>query len=768
MDIWFNEKANNWNEAIPIGNGHIAGMIFGGTIDDKIQLNDETLWYRGKCDRNNPDSYKYLDKIRELLKIGKVNEAEDLVKLTMFATPRDQSHYESLGELYINHVESQEPHNHCRGLSLSDAVARTTYDIEDVQYTREYFTSFNSNLLFIRMKSSKKGSINVNINLGRQKRFSDIIEKYENDGIIMCGSAGGIKGVAFNVGCRVINTDGESEVLGETIIVRNASEFTLCLTSVTDYWESDLDINLECKKILKEMSFHDYDLEIEKHKENYKRQFDRVSLKLGDEQNNINNTKERLESFKKNANDLGLIKTMFDYGRYLLICSSQPNGLPSNLQGIWCEDLNPIWGSKYTININTEMNYWMTGPCDLPEVEIPLFEMMNKMREPGRITAKKMYGVNGVTAHHNTDGFFDTAPQSHAIGAAVWPMTLPWLCTHIWEYYNYFQDISILEKYYPLIKEVVQFYEGYLFEYDNYLVTGPSVSPENKFITENGVIGNVCLSPTIDNQILRMFFNCYLDICEVLDIDRDHCKNVKDILAKLPPTKVGKHGQIQEWLVDYDEVEIGHRHISPLFGLHPGNEIDLDKTPVLAKAALKTIERRTSYGKYLDVKNREEAINSWQTAGLFESTRTGWSSAWLVHFYARLKKGQQGFNELVGMIKNTTLPNLFSDHPPFQIDGNLGFVSGLCELLIQSHNNKIKILPAIPSEVPSGEFVGFRVRGGEKFSVKWKDNMVERVYIKGEPEKKITFSIDKEKMKCGKDTVIEIELDENGETEVTF
>ena len=294
------------------------------------------------------------------------------------------------------------------------------------------------------------------------------------------------------------------------------------------------------------------------------------------------------------------------------------------------------------------------------------------------------------------------------------------------------------------------------------------MSPENKFITENGVIGNVCLSPTIDNQILRMFFNCYLDICEVLDIDRDHCKNVKDILAKLPPTKVGKHGQIQEWLVDYDEVEIGHRHISPLFGLHPGNEIDLDKTPVLAKAALKTIERRTSYGKYLDVKNREEAINSWQTAGLFESTRTGWSSAWLVHFYARLKKGQQGFNELVGMIKNTTLPNLFSDHPPFQIDGNLGFVSGLCELLIQSHNNKIKILPAIPSEVPSGEFVGFRVRGGEKFSVKWKDNMVERVYIKGEPEKKITFSIDKEKMKCGKDTVIEIELDENGETEVTF
>ena len=391
MDIWFNEKANNWNEAIPIGNGHIAGMIFGGTIDDKIQLNDETLWYRGKCDRNNPDSYKYLDKIRELLKLGKVNEAEDLVKLTMFATPRDQSHYESLGELYINHVESQEPHDHCRGLSLSDAVAKTTYDIKDVQYTREYFTSFNSNLLFIRMKSSKKGSINVNINLGRQKRFSDIIEKYENDGIIMCGSAGGIKGVAFNVGCRVINTDGESEVLGETILVRNASEFTLCLTSVTNYWESDLDINLECKKILKEMSFHDYDLEIEKHKENYKRQFDRVSLKFGDEQNNVKNTKERLESFKKNANDLGLIKTMFDYGRYLLICSSQPNGLPSNLQGIWCEDLNPIWGSKYTININTEMNYWMTGPCDLPEVEIPLFEMMNKMREPGRITAKKMY-----------------------------------------------------------------------------------------------------------------------------------------------------------------------------------------------------------------------------------------------------------------------------------------------------------------------------------------------------------------------------------------
>lgn len=763
MKLLYKRSAKNWNEALPIGNGHIAGMIFGGINHEKISLNDETIWYRGKVDRNNADSASHLSEIRSLIKEKKIEQAEELMKLTMFATPRDQSHYEILGELEITHIDfkDSEVTEYKRSLDLDTAIAKTEFIIDDIRYCREYLTSFNDNVMLIKLITSKEKSINININLARKKRFSDSITVFKKSGIIMGSSAGGSEGVSFNVGCSVSYTDGDLNVLGETITVRNATNVLIAIISESNYWSKETDINKASRDALESLEKINYVDFRDKHILKYQEQYKRVNLVLDEEITDIY-VENELSNLQTEDINLKLLNAAFDYGRYLLISSSQPNGLPANLQGIWCDEMNPIWGSKYTININTQMNYWMVGPCDLPETELPLFDMLEHMRIPGRHTAKKMYNARGFTCHHNTDGFYDTAPQSHAMGAAIWPMTLPWLCTHIWEYYQFFQDKKILEKHYSMIKEAALFYEDYLFNYNGYLVTGPSVSPENKYRLANGVEGSVCFSPTIDNQILRYFFESCIKIAEILNDESDFISRIKEMNSRLPETTIGKYGQIQEWLEDYEEVEVAHRHISPLFGLYPGHEIDLIKTPELAKAALKTIERRVSSGHYVDKIQRDKAIESWITEGLFASTRTGWSAAWLVHFYARLSKGDLGLEELFGILKNLTLPNLFCDHPPFQIDGNLGLVSGICELLLQSQNEVVKILPSLPEKIKNGEFKGFRVRGGQKISVKWRFGKLKEIVISGEPYQRLNIEIDENRMLSGEKFEKTITLDSSG------
>lgn len=743
MKLWYERPASNWNEALPIGNGHLGGMVYGYAQKECIQLNDETIWYRGKSDRNNPDSLSYLNKIRNLLLKGDVEQAEELVKLTMFATPRDQSHYELLGELYIEHTNiiPSKTILFKRELDLETAISSVSFEdeVSGSKITREYFTSFNNNILCCKIMSSHKNGLNLNLNLGRNKRFNDDITQFNSSTIVMSASAGGKKGVQFKVACHAEAKDGDLRVLGETLVIREATEVFIYLTSISDYWNPMEDLLID--EQLYRFANTDYAKERDKHIANYREQFGRVDFKLNYDQECENlPTNSILEHVREYSNYL--VNLLFHYGRYLLISSSQPNGLPSNLQGIWCDELNPIWGSKYTININTQMNYWLVGPCDLPEVEYPLFEMLEKMREQGRITAKKMYGARGFTAHHNTDGFGDTAPQSHAMGAAIWVMTVPWLCTHIWEHYQYFKDKDILNKYFDMIQEAFLFYEDYLFEVDGYLLTGPTVSPENKYRLNNGTEGNVCLSSTIDNQILRYFCDSCIAIATILEDTSDFVERVTNVRRRLPETKIGKHGQIQEWFEDYEEVEPGHRHISPLFGLYPYNEIDIEKTPDLAKAAQKTIQRRLSNAGFLDSKDRDKAISNWLASGLHASTQTGWSAAWLIHFFARLRDGEAAYKEIDGLLRNATLGNLFLDHPPFQIDGNLGLVSGICELLVQSHNDHLTLLPALPYAWSEGEVKGFRTRGGYKVSFTWKNGSL--IYLKlegGEVGKLIKLKI---------------------------
>ncbi|MQS77091.1 glycoside hydrolase family 95 protein [Lactobacillus halodurans] len=582
----------------------------------------------------------------------------------------------------------------------------------------------------------------------------------------MSASAGGRNGTHFKVGCSLIADAGTVETIGETIVGRNLSSATILLTSDTNYSQKDGD--LDCQKNLNKLSAVDWEFETKNHIATYQKLFNRVALQIDESKIDEIPTDKRLEQVKNGQTDLHLLQLYFDYGRYLLISSSQPGGLPANLQGIWSENTNPIWGSKFTININMQMNYWMSGPCDLSEMEEPLFDLLDNMRPNGRITAKKMYGARGFTAHHNTDGFFDTAPQSHTIGAAIWPMTVPWLCTHIFEHYLFSNDKDFLIKNYPIMKEAALFYEDYLFEYNGHLVTGPSVSPENRYRLADGTQGNVCLSPTIDNQILRYFFSCCIKSAKIVNDSSDFSQKVQEMKSKLPETKIGKHGQVQEWLEDYDEVEPGHRHISPLFGLFPGNEINQDKTPELINAAKVTIKRRLENGSYLSHESRNDAINSWTKTGFVGGKRTGWSSAWLVNFFARLHDGDKAYEELTGMLKNSTLNNLFDDHPPFQIDGNFGATNGICEMLLQSQNDYIELLPALPSAWNTGKFSGLRARDNIKFDVTWKNTKIESVEVHGEPDSNLNLVIAKEHMIDNQEFKQNILLDKSGYQAIKF
>lgn len=760
MKLWYKAPANNWNEALPLGNGKLGAMVYGGVSFEDIQLNDETLWYRGSVDRNNPDSLKNLDLIRNLIIEGKLEEAEKLIALSMYATPRDMSHYETLGNVNIwqDYDTDGEVEEYKRSLDISKSALNIDYLIDGVKYYREYFISKDDDALFMKYSSDKNNKINLEIKLIREKKFYDSIEKIGNNGLILSGKLGGYEGVAFNFACIISVDSGTLDIIGETAIIKGANEAKIVICSDTDYYSKNFDKSTIINKLESNLK-KNYKNVLNSHIESYKKQFDRMNIEFyGDDRKDIP-TDLRLKDFAKDGTDVGLINLYFNYSKYLMISSSQPGGLPGTLQGIWNKDMDPIWGSKFTMNINTEMNYWMCGPTMLSEHEYPLFEMLNSLKKNGEVTAKKMYGCRGYTAHHNTDGFFDTAPQSKTIAATVWPMSVPWLCTHIWENYLYTDDISILKKYYHLIKDASLFYEDYLFEYNGYLVTGPSVSPENTYRMENGVEANVCLAPAMDSQILRYFFKICINASKILENDEDYIERMTTILDKLPKDKIGKYGQIQEWLEDYDEVEPGHRHISQLFALHPGHEINKDETPELFEAARVTIERRLAHSKEMNEFDRESAIDDWLGKGKVESLRTGWSSAWLMNHYARLNEGEKFFSELKSLIVNCTLPNLFDDHPPFQIDGNFGTSAALCEILMQSHTDHISILPTLPEELKDGKVDNIRARGNVVLSYEWEKGIVKNLRIKTSKRKKVKIIIPSDRIGQDKDWIFEDYID---------
>ena len=738
--LWYQKPANEWTEALPIGNGRLGGMVFGATEQERIQLNEDTVWYGGPRKRENPDAKKNLPKIRELLKEGRISEAEELANLSLSGLPESQRHYQPLGDLFL-HFGHQHVEDYQRKLDLKNSKVNVQYRYQDIEYQREVFTSYPDQVMVMHLTASQAKSIHFTAWLDRgQTRYLDQLEARGNDGLFLAGQTGG-NGVYFHGELKVKTEGGTVETIGNRLIVKDADTVTLLLTAGTTFRYDDP--GKEAQKLLNEKINQSYDKLKEAHIKDYQRLFDRVAIRLGEERDQKDlPTDERLTRVKNGEVDQTLLEIYFNFGRYLLISSSRPGSLPANLQGIWNEHMTPPWDSKFTININAEMNYWPAEMLNLAECHLPLFDHIERMREPGRVTAREMYDARGFVSHHNTDIWADTAPQDMHLPGSYWPMGAAWLVLHLFEHYQYNQDLDFLSEVYPTIKEAALFFVDFLVENeDGYLITTPSVSPENTYILPNGESGTLCEAPSMDSQIIQSLFTSVIKSSELLNIDQDFREQLEAMQAKLPPIKIGKHGQIQEWLEDHDEAEPGHRHISHLFALHPADQITPTKTPELMEAAKITLERRLSEG----------------------GGHTGWSRAWIINMWARLRESELAYKNIIELLRSSTLPNLFDNHPPFQIDGNFGGIAGMAELLVQSHQETIDLLPALPKSWANGYIKGVRARGGYELEMEWEAMQLKWVKVKATKTGVVTLNLATEGKLAFQDQTNQFETIENND-----